>query len=132
MRGRRKVSASSVSGRTAPQLRGKRREACRPPSARSQSSCRRRAPVSERQAGGRGGRGRQADEAAHTEDCCAFAAASEVTLRPDIVLVTSPMVEAIEPIEAFKPDEQKRHRLFRKRRCRRAVAGGEFGNWVFG
>jgi hypothetical protein len=23
------------------------------------------------------------------------------------VLVTSPMVEAIEPIEAFKPDEQK-------------------------
>jgi len=42
------------------------------------------------------------------------------------------MVEAIEPIEAFKPDEQKRHRLFRKRRCRRAVAGGEFGNWVFG
>ena len=58
MRGRRKVSTSSASGRTAPELRGKRRKACWPPSARSQSCGSRRAPVAERQAGGRGGRGR--------------------------------------------------------------------------
>jgi hypothetical protein len=41
------------------------------------------------------------------------------------------MVEAIEPIEAFKPDEQKRHRLFRKRRCRRAVVGERIWDWFF-
>ena len=124
MRGRRKVSASSASGRTAPELRGKRRKACWPPSARSQSCGSRRAPVAERQAGGRGGRGRQTGEAAHTEDCCAFAAASEVTLRPDIVLVTSPMVEAIEPIDAFKPRTKKAAPPFSGKGGRGAVAGG--------
>lgn len=130
MRGRRKVSTSSASGRTAPELRGKRRKACWPPSARSQSCGSRRAPVAERQAGGRGGRGRQTGEAAHTEDCCAFAAASEVTLRPDIVLVTSPMVEAIEPIDAFKPRTKKAAPPFSEKGGRGAVAGGPVFFWI--
>ena len=124
------MSASSASGRTAPELRGKRRKACWPPSARSQSCGSRRAPVAERQAGGRGGRGRQTGEAAHTEDCCAVAAASEVTLRPDIVLVTSPMVEAIEPIDAFKPGRKKRHRLFQKKAVAAPSRADPFFFWI--